>query len=108
MTHGHLLADVDPLQLQEHYKDEANFIRRFKIPHDSLKALLDYKSYGFTENDLDREFYIDAPELAGILSRKKNWKLRDLIQAYKNSYCGKIGVEYMHIPDRLQCNWIRN
>ena len=26
----------------------------------------------------------------------------------ENSYCGKIGVEYMHIPDREQCNWIRD
>lgn len=79
MTHGHLLADVDPLRLYETYKDEANFIRRFKIPEDSLKELLDYKAYGFSEADLEREFYIDAPELAGILIRKKNWKLKDLI-----------------------------
>ena len=69
---------------------------------------MDYKHYGFTEADLDREFYVDIPELAGILSRKKNWKLRDLIDSYKNAYCGKIGVEYMHIPDRETCNWIRN
>jgi hypothetical protein len=40
-----------------------------------LKALIDYKSYGFTEADLNREFYIDAPELAGLLRKKKNWKL---------------------------------
>ena len=25
----------------------------------------------------------------------------------ENAYCGKIGVEYMHIPSRQQCNWIR-
>ena len=49
MTHGHLLADVDPLELYETYKDEPNFIRRFKIPKQSLKKLLDYRTYGFTE-----------------------------------------------------------
>jgi 2-oxoglutarate dehydrogenase E1 component len=42
------------------------------------------------------------------LSKKRNWKLRDLIEAYKKAYCGKIGVEYMHIPDRDRCNWIRD
>lgn len=49
---------------------------------------------------MDREFYVDAPELAGLLRKKKNWKLRELIDAYTNAYCGKIGVEYMHILDR--------
>ena len=26
----------------------------------------------------------------------------------EEAYCGKIGVEYMHITDRDQCNWIRD
>ena len=25
----------------------------------------------------------------------------------EQSYCNKIGAEYMHIPNREQCNWIR-
>lgn len=70
--------------------------------------MVDYKNYGFTEADLDREFYVDAPELAGLLGKKKSWKLRELIDAYKQAYCGKIGVEYMHIADRDECNWIRD
>jgi len=70
--------------------------------------LVDYNSYGFSEADLDREFHVDAPELAGLLKKKKLWKLRDLIDAYKTSYCGKIGVEFMHITDRTHCNWIRD
>lgn len=46
--------------------------------------------------------------MGGILGTEKNWKLRDLIAALRNAYCGKVGVEYMHIPDRTQCNWIRD
>jgi len=42
-----------------------------------------------------------------ILKTNKNWKLRDLIQAYERAYCDKIGVEFMHIPDRVKCKWIR-
>jgi 2-oxoglutarate dehydrogenase E1 component len=30
-----------------------------------------------------------------------------LIEAYRNAYCGKIGVEFMHIEDREVCNWMR-
>jgi len=73
-----------------------------------LTKLLDFHHYGFTEADLEREFYLDVPELGGILRKKKNWKLKDLIEAYKKAYCGKIGVEYMHISDRDTCNWIRD
>lgn len=108
MTHGHMIADVDPLQLYETYKHFPTFAHKFKIPDSQLTSLVDYKSYGFTEQDLDREFYVDAPELAGLLRKKKTWKLRELIEAYKNAYCGKIGVEYMHIVDRNKCNWIRD
>jgi 2-oxoglutarate dehydrogenase E1 component len=108
MTHGHLLADTDPLQLHETYKHFPTFAHKFKVPDDDLKQLVDYKAYGFTESDLDREFYVDAPELSGLLRKKKNWKLRELIAAYNQAYCGKIGVEYMHILDRTECNWIRD
>ena len=108
MTHGHLLADTDPLQLHETYNHFPSFSSKFKVPDQSLRRLLDYRSYGFTEADLDREFYVDAPELAGLLRKKNIWKLRDLLSAYNQAYCGKIGVEYMHILDRVECNWIRD
>lgn len=107
-THGHMLADIDPLQLYETYKHFPSYAEKFKIPQASLHNLLDYRTYGFTQADLDREFYIDAPELAGLLRMKKNWKLRELIDNYSKAYCGKIGVEYMHINSRDQCNWIRD
>lgn len=108
MTHGHMIADLDPLQLFKTYEQFPSFAHKFKIPDSQLTKLVDYRSYGFSEADLEREFYVDAPELAGLLRKKKNWKLKELIEAYQNAYCGKIGVEYMHIPDREKCNWIRD
>lgn len=103
-----MLADTDPLQLYETYKHFPSYAQKFKIPQASLANLLDYRTYGFTEADLDREFYVDAPELAGLLGRKKNWKLRELMDSYSKAYCSKVGVEYMHISSREQCNWIRD
>lgn len=82
MTHGHLIADLDPLNLAETYKEFPSLPSKFKYPERTLVSLVDYKTYGFTEADLDREFYVDAPELAGLLGRKKNWRLRELIEAY--------------------------
>jgi len=77
-------------------------------PSSILKGLLDYQFYGFEESDLDRQFYVDVPELGGILSKKKNWTLRELISDLESAYTKKIGVEYMHISNREQCNWVRD
>jgi 2-oxoglutarate dehydrogenase E1 component len=42
------------------------------------------------------------------MSQQKKWKLGDLIKALKKAYCHKIGVEYMHLTSRDECNWIRD
>jgi len=42
------------------------------------------------------------------LNTKTQWTLRELRDELKKAYCGKIGLEYMHIPDRDECNWLRN
>jgi 2-oxoglutarate dehydrogenase E1 component len=55
MTHGHLNADLDPLEL--HNIQEISSYRK-GLEH---RKLTDYRSYGFTENDLDRSFYVDVP-----------------------------------------------
>lgn len=106
MTHGHLDSDVDPLELEKTYA-EAGVGRKF-APGPRLKELLDPSFYGFTEADLNKEVHVDVSNLGGILSQQKTWVLRDLVSALRNAYCGKVGVEYMHISDRDQCNWIRD
>ena len=61
MTHGHFVADLDPLQLGKVYANELDTLAfKYKIPLPNLSKLVDYKSFGFTEEDLEREFYIDA------------------------------------------------
>ena len=33
--------------------------------------------------------------------------LREILARLRETYCGPIGYEYMHIPDRDRCNWLR-
>jgi 2-oxoglutarate dehydrogenase E1 component len=107
MAHGHLKSDLDPLKLDTVFA-EIDLGAKYAHPSSLLKGLLDYKFYDFEESDLDRKFFVDVPELCGIFSKKKDWTLRELIKDLEEAYTKNIGVEYMHIIDRDQCNWIRD
>jgi 2-oxoglutarate dehydrogenase E1 component len=82
---GHLEADLDPLKLE----------KREPLPE------LDYRSYGFTEADLDREIFIN-----NLLGRARA-TLREIIALLRETYCGKIGVEYMHIQVLAERQWMQ-
>lgn len=89
---GHTLAKIDPLEMmpRPHYPE------------------LQIETYGFTEADLSREFFLSGKLLSGILSGSKPKRpLKDIIRILEQTYCGTIGVEYMHIQDRFRSNWIR-
>ena len=58
MTHGHLVADIDPLKLKEVYKESPSLAKKFRFPDSKLLSLLEPSTYGFTEADMDREFNI--------------------------------------------------
>ena len=49
MTHGHLVADVDPLRLKEVYKDSPSLSKKFRFPDEKMLSILDPAAYGFTE-----------------------------------------------------------
>ncbi len=82
---GHLEARLDPLGLV--------------VP--KAHAELDPASYGFTEADLDRPIFID--NVLGLESAT----LRQILAILRASYCGAIGVEFMHIQDPEQKSWIQ-
>lgn len=91
-VNGHLKANLDPLGLDE------------RVPPVELDPAL----YGFTEADLDREFFIGIWRMQGFLSENRPVQtLRSILDRLNQTYCGTIGYEYMHIPDREQCNWLR-
>lgn len=82
---GHLIAKLDPLGLTGNdYHPE-----------------LDWRTYGFTEADLDREFYLDF-----VLGLEKA-TLRQIIEVLQRTYSGTIGIEFMHIQDPEQKAWIQ-
>src|SRR5215469_7902024 len=82
---GHLEADLDPLGLE----------RRGPYPE------LDYGNYGFVDTDLDREIFI-----SNVLGRERA-TLREIIAILRATYCGRIGVEYMHIQVPAERAWIQ-
>jgi len=81
---GHLMADVDPLE----------YVQR---THPDLEI----ESHGLTFWDLDREFP------TGGIGGRRTMPLRDILGVLRDSYCRKIGIEYMHIQDPEQRTWIR-
>ena len=82
---GHLEAQLDPLNLKQarHH------------------AELDPATYGFTEKDMDRPIFID-----GVLGRDTA-TIREILAILRASYCGLIGVEFMHIQDPAQKAWVQ-
>ncbi|MEV4758298.1 multifunctional oxoglutarate decarboxylase/oxoglutarate dehydrogenase thiamine pyrophosphate-binding subunit/dihydrolipoyllysine-residue succinyltransferase subunit [Micromonospora sp. NPDC049559] len=82
---GHLMADTDPLEFE---------IRR----HPDLDVL----QHGLTLWDLDRSFPV------GGFAGKRTMKLRDILGVLRDSYCRRVGVEYMHIQDPEERRWIQD
>ncbi|MBZ8118038.1 2-oxoglutarate dehydrogenase E1 component [Roseovarius sp. LXJ103] len=82
---GHLIADLDPLGLREQ-------------PH---RPELDPKSYGFTPEDMDRPIFIDNVLGLQIAS------IREILGIVRRTYCGTFALQYMHISDPEQANWLK-
>ena len=83
---GHLEADLDPLGLVR------------QAPHREL----DPATYGFGESDWDRPVLI-----FGSLALGETATLRQIMDRLRKTYCGRIGVEFMHISDPDQKAWIQ-
>ena len=84
---GHLMADTDPLRLDK---------TRFRSHPD-----LDVQTHGLTLWDLDREFKVDG--FAGAQYKK----LRDVLGLLRDAYCRHVGVEYTHILEPEQQEWLQ-
>ncbi len=83
---GNKWADLDPLKLRE----------RPSIPE------LDPSFYDFTESDLDTPFRAD-----NLFFGKEQMTLREIVAALRETYCAKIGAEFMYITDPAEKRWIQ-
>ena len=83
---GHLAADLDPLGLH----------------HSELPADLTPEYYGFTGDALDRKVF-----LGGYLGLE--WgTVREVVGILRANYCGKVGLEYMHITDTAEREFLQS
>lgn len=81
---GHLIADLNPLHPPKTFHQE-----------------LDPSNHGFTIWDYDRHF------ITGNLQGKQTGTLREILDILHQTYCEKIGVEYMHIQNPEEKLWLQ-
>ncbi len=82
---GHREARIDPL------RDGP------PPPYDPLKL----ENFGLSEADLGK--IVDGSLVRGVGDRVK---LADLLAALRETYCGTIGVEYLHVEDQERRAWL--
>jgi 2-oxoglutarate dehydrogenase E1 component len=82
---GHLAADLDPLHLEPPARYEE----------------LEPASYGFGPEDLDRKIFID--NVLGLEFATVN----EMVEILRRTYCGTLGIEFMHISDPVEKAWIQ-
>ncbi|MDH4385816.1 MAG: 2-oxoglutarate dehydrogenase E1 component [Caulobacter sp.] len=83
---GHLKARLDPLGIAI-------------TPGDASE--LDPAAYGFTDADLDRPIFLDF-----VLGLETS-TIREILSILRRTYCGAVGVQYMHISTPQEKGWIQ-
>jgi 2-oxoglutarate dehydrogenase E1 component len=83
---GHLKANLDPLGIAF-------------TPGDATE--LDPATYGFSEADFDRPIFLDF-----VLGLETS-TLREILGILRRTYCGNVGVQYMHISDPREKAWLQ-
>jgi 2-oxoglutarate dehydrogenase E1 component len=85
---GHLIANLDPLGLQER----------------AQPYVLNLEYFGLSDADLETEFFTNSrnPAIAG------RSKLKDILGTLKFIYCDTIGAEFAHVSDSEERIWLQD
>jgi 2-oxoglutarate dehydrogenase E1 component len=84
---GHQHANLDPLGLWQQER-----VRDLELSHHSL-----------SEKDFDTVFNVGSYAIG-----QESMSLGDLFKSLNRTYCGSVGVEYMHITDTEQKRWLQD
>ena len=83
---GHLKANLDPLGIAT-------------TPGDASE--LDPATYGFSDVDFERPIFLDF-----VLGLETS-SIREILDILRRTYCGNVGVQYMHISDPKEKAWLQ-
>ncbi|XCD38560.1 2-oxoglutarate dehydrogenase E1 component [Candidatus Liberibacter asiaticus] len=86
-SYGHFKANIDPLGYNSHQKDLSE---------------LSPAHYGFVKADYDRKIC-----MKGVLGLESA-TIPEIVDVLSHLYCSNIGVEFMHIVDSIERDWVRN
>ncbi|RHY59250.1 hypothetical protein DYB26_013013 [Aphanomyces astaci] len=104
--YGHFVAHIDPLKKSEKSPElqKWNWGSRCgpTVSCVALSQCIDPTSVGFSEEDLDREFFIGDDLSIGPVAT-----LRDIVTQLRALFCGHIATEYQHLRNRDAAMWIR-
>ena len=66
---------------------------------------LDPKFHGLSDEDMAVKFNVGPGDFGG---RYEKLTLSEILSKLKQTYCGSVGIEYMHITNRTERRWIRD
>jgi 2-oxoglutarate dehydrogenase E1 component len=114
-VNGHTAANLDPLGLygKDTFPSHPSNLR--SVDADGFPPELGLAHFGFDPaKDLDRDMNFKGTSSGGnkgyleeLASLPGKVTLRTVLDTLRKTYCGTLGVEYMHIGDPNKCNWIR-
>lgn len=92
---GYLYANLNPLG--DYMTPE---MRYMFYTSEGYYQSLDHEVFGLDDSHLDMEFS------AGKYFKPERATLRELIQLFRQTYCGTMGVELLHIQNKVMRRWL--
>mmetsp|Transcript_9443 Transcript_9443/g.14516 ORF Transcript_9443/g.14516 Transcript_9443/m.14516 type:complete len:1074 (+) Transcript_9443:233-3454(+) len=116
-VNGHFAANLDPLGIHSPlaFPGRPSNSRDASQLIDGWPEELTPEYHGFTNaDDMDRKLNFKGRSSGGnkgyleeLASAPGKVTLRGIVDQLRQSYCGTLGVEYMHIGDNTKINWMR-